>query len=204
MRRCCYLIVLGLVVGLASVSHGDKGISKQVATLPTTVPNFTALDDRAALEAVDAIVVNHRALERELTSQLDAEKTPANRKVLLIYALGQLRSVWAVSSLVKIVDFKAPFTGPKDDIARWGPYPAVDALTAIGNPAVQRIVDVLPTEKSMLRIRLMLTVIWQVEGNKPGQAWLESALAAAKEDSVKESLRNALKTYQTLASGLGK
>jgi hypothetical protein len=205
MRRCYFVIGLGLLIGLASVTYGEKETSRQVTTMTSSAPNFIGLTEKAASEAADAIVANHRTMEQELTTQLDAEKTPDKYKVLLIYTLGQLRSTWAVPSLVNIVDFRAPFRdGPPSDIGRWGEYPAVDALTAIGTPAVRHIVEVLATEQNAARVRLMLTIIWQVEGRKPGQAWIEAALAAAKEDSAKKNLQNALKAYQTLVSELEK
>lgn len=191
--------IIGILFGIGAIGSG-----KAPSMPATTRPSFAALDDKAASIAADEIVANYRALEQELTAQLDSDKTPPRRKVLLVYALGQLRSRWAVASLVNIVDFRAPFIDPKIDVARWGEYPAVDALTAIGDAAVVRIVEVLPNEKDPARVRLMLTVIWQVEGSAPGRAWLEDALAAAQGDAAKQNLRNALTAFQKLASELEK
>jgi hypothetical protein len=203
MRMKYYsVILLGLLVGLVSDIRGEKGGGKDVTSKPPPVPDFTKLDDRPASDAADAIVVDRQTLERGLRWQLDAGGTPEKRKVLLIYALGQIRSDWAVPSLVKIVDFEAPFTDPKLSLARWGPYPVVDALTAIGDPAVRRIVNILPSEKKDLRVHLLLTVIWQVDGEKLGRARLENAIVAAHDDATKNSLQSALKAFMTLASHL--
>ena len=195
------LIVTGVVL-CTVILETQAATPKSVSD--SSIPDFTALDDKAASTAVNKIVSDQYALEQELTSQLDAQKTPAKRKVLLIYALGQLRSRWAVPSLIKIVDFPAPFMDPAIDIRRWGQHPAVDALTAIGDPAVFRIIKILPDEKDPVRVGLLLMLIYQVEGANPVQARLEDALAAAHEDTAKQNLQNALKEYRTMVSQLNK
>ena len=171
----------------------EKVVSTSIA------PDFAALDDKAASDAANKLIADRRTLEQNLTTQLDAVKTPDNRKVLLIYTLGKLRSRWAVASLIKVIDFKAPFMDPKFDVARWGSHPAVDALAGIGDPAVIGIVDTLSTEKDDARVRLMVMVIYRVEGAKPGQARLETALAKAHDDTAKQNLQNALSAYRELA-----
>lgn len=199
--KCYGIILLAALVGLVAVSsRGEKEATETQPAKAGSVPNFAALDDKAASDAADAIVADRFVMERDLTAQLDSEKTPANRKVLLVYVLGRMRSRQAVASLVKMVDFKAPFVEPKISVGRWDAFPAVEALAEIGVPAVRRIVQVLPKETDAQRVRLMLTVIRQVEGQKPGLAWLENALAGAKDDTEKENLRNAIKQYGGPAS----
>ena len=197
-------VVFGFILVAAVLSIGAYGTGTIPASSSPTAPDFSALDDQAASKAADAIVADRRALEQSLTAQLDSEKTSAKRKVLLIYVLGQLRSDWATASLIKIVDFKAPFTDPAIDVGRWGEYPVVDALTAIGKPAVFRIVEALPNENDPLRVRLMLTVIHQVEGAKPGAAWLERGLAKAPDDASRKAIQNALKSFRELAAQFDK
>jgi hypothetical protein len=168
---------------------------------PFAPPNFNALDDRSASAAADKIVADRLALEQNLTSQLNAQETPPKRKVLLIYALGHLRSRWAIASLINIVDFPAPWSDPKSD-RRWGSYPVVDALTSIGDSAVFQIVRTLPTEKDPKRIHQLLMVIYRVEATKPGEARLQDALANARDDAAKQNLQQALTAYRELAAGL--
>ena len=181
------------------VSGGDDKIVTRL-----TVPNFASLEDKAALDAMDAIVADHRAMEQELTSQLDSKTMPAKRKVLLIYALGQLRSVWAVPSLVKIVDFPAPFRDPASDTGRWGQYPVVNALTSIGDRAVDRIIEIIPAETDPLRLRLFFTVIHQVEGSKGGRIRLTEALAKANSDVAKRNLQRALGAFDSYVAPFDK
>jgi hypothetical protein len=190
--------LMGVVVLLA---FGGSFATSPVSAGSPKIPVFRDLDDKAASDAADALVENYHTTEKELTSQMDSGKTSASRKLLLIYVLGEMRSSWAVPSLVGIVDFPAPFLkGLPSDISPWGHYPAVDALTSIGNPSVTRIIDVLSTETNPLRMQLMFTVIYQVEGNKRGRIDIEDALATTKDDSAKRNLQNALTAYNSLMS----
>jgi hypothetical protein len=116
----------------------------------------------------------------------------------LIYLLGELRDVRAVSSFIKFIDLKAPRIDPRIRKPRWGDYPAAEALTKIGTQSVRILVLRLAEEQTKLRRQLMVTVIWEVEGEKAGRATLEVALTQQTNDAARTNMRASLEAFDAL------
>jgi len=117
-------------------------------------------------------------------------------RVYVIYLLGELRAHKAISVLIKYIDLKATRNDPKTRIARWGPYPAQEALVKIGRHAVWMILDKLPDEKNELRRRLMSHVIIDVHGRDIGAILIRKRLDLEKDPARWANLEAAQQYFE--------
>jgi hypothetical protein len=130
----------------------------------------------------------------------------------LIYVLGELRDVRAAPWLAEHIDFKAPRLDPAFRKARWGEYPAAEALTKIGPMALREISSKLPKDQTELRRKLMISVIRDVmrtfirdvQGESCGRIVLEDAFSSQSTDAAKANLKLSLEAYDALAKPIQK
>jgi hypothetical protein len=186
---------------LFSFSLGMGGTASRPVS---TVPQFAALTQTAASDAANKLVADRRTLETDLLGQFDDAATPDDRRVFLIYLLGQLRSQNAATSLAKSIDFSAPFVDPKTNVGRWGPYPVVDALINIGGTAKTVALEALSTDTNELRTNLFVTVLHDIDGAKMGRISLQLYLESVKEPERRQRLEKALAAFDRLVSQLDK
>lgn len=110
----------------------------------------------------------------------------------IIYLLGQLRAVKAVKVLTDMIDYKATIGDDKNKIARWGPFPAQEALSNIGMPAVDEILRRIGKEADAARRDLMCIVIHEVVGTDVGRFMLARKFEAETIATNKANLQAAL------------
>lgn len=166
---------------------------------PMTVPDFAATPGEELDEAVNRVAQSYHGAALELVRQLRKGGLPNDRTVYLVYLLGQLRAVYAVTILIDNIHLEAEKVDPKDRIGRWGPYPAQQALARIGKPAVNMILDRIGKENSELRRKLMCLVICDVDGNEIGRLLLRARLDKAS-GVEKNNLDLALKYMKEVAA----
>ena len=120
------------------------------------------------------------------------ERLQANKPLQVRWAmfyLGKRKAKEGVPVLLKYLDYRYTTCGILEES-----YPAVRALTQIGQPAADAAFDALVgNEQSDLRVRLLAAVVGAVDGAKPAKDRLEKALASAKDDAQKKRLQLALK-----------
>jgi hypothetical protein len=99
-----------------------------------------------------------------------------DKEVLAIYLLGQLRpsDTNAITFLIENIDLKALKMDPPSGLARWGEYPAREALSNIGQPAINPLIEALPNEGKELRRQLIWKTLVGIEvdddsGLKPSE-----------------------------------
>jgi hypothetical protein len=114
-------------------------------------------------------------------------------KSLAFYLLGELRpqDANAIELLIDNIDFRAPKLDPALGPARWGFYPAQQALMKIGKPVVSPILNHLPNETNELRMRLLCQVIHNIEGKESAQREIKKKLG-----EVQNNLQSALKELE--------
>jgi hypothetical protein len=189
------IVVLVLLFCAAALPGG--GDVKSVA-IGLHIPDFKALTYPAGDQQVDGFVNSYFSQINNLIQQLETGRLSGEQQTYVIYVLGQLRASHASTALVEIIDFEAPKTDPKFKIARWGRYPAMEALVDIGRPAVNEILAKASRPQSESRLKQMAEVIHDVEGGKFGKLILEGSIAKAPTEEAGNNLRALLKHFDDL------
>ena len=162
------------------------------------IPDFQAQLSELTSKAVDQVAKSYREVIGDIKGQLDQGHLSNEGRVYAIYLLGQLRAAEAVTVLIENIDFTAARVDSKVGIGRWGMYPAQEALGKIGTPAVNIILEKLPTERDGLRRKLMCLVISDVEGKAVGTMLVKVRFDEESDASRKASLGLALQVMEGL------
>jgi hypothetical protein len=162
------------------------------------IPDFRTQAAEETNKAVDQIVKAYREIVADVLGQLRDGNLANEGKVHAIYVLGQLRATAAVTVLIEDIDLKASKFDPKVGLGRWGSYPAQEALSKIGNPAVNMILDRLPGEKDELRRKLMCFVLIDVEGKPFGKLRLKLKYDEETDPAKKKNLELALGIFDMM------
>jgi len=122
-----------------------------------------------------------------------------DQKHLAILLLGDLRAAEAVSILFENLEYKNPKSLDIDarmDEGAW--YPAVEALSKIGMPAIDSVIEKLGiySEDSQVR-RNCCWIIKKVLGVKLGRYKLQLATDETQNETVKKNLKAALPYLKT-------
>ena len=188
------LCVLVLCAWGISLLGGEKAVSRDYKI---RVDRFVSLSEKKSDQASEHILKTRADIAHDLMAQL-RDNSSVEAKVYLIYLLGELRYGRAANLLTDHIDLKAPRLDVASAIRRWGPYPAADALTSIGAPAIGEISSRLPKDQTDLRRKLMVGVIWDIKGDKCGRILLEGALAEQTTDPAKANLKASLDAFDSL------
>ena len=101
-------------------------------------------------------------------------------KVYCVYLLGELRADEAVPALLTLIDFEGvPDHNSNRRRARWGRYPASEALAKIGSPAVGPVTAALGDESGETRRKLMVRVLRDILGSDTANFVLQRAVDSA-------------------------
>lgn len=156
-------------------------------------PDFRSQSAEKLDQTVEQIVSTHRQVSADAIRQLRDGNLSDDGKLYAVYLLGELRATAAVTTLLENIDLKATRGDLKGGIGRWGMYPAQEALSKVGTPAVQMILDLLPAERSELRRQLMCMVITDVEGKEFGGTLVKLRLEQEADPSRRANLELALR-----------
>ena len=192
---CCIGVLL-----IFLLNNCRDNIMSNTKEYATKIPDFGAPPSESMSKGVDHVVDTYHEMVAEVMSQLSQDNLSNEGKVYAIYLLGQLRATKSVPILIENIDLVAPRVDTKGAIGRWGMYPAQEALSKIGKPAVNMIVDMLPDEKNELRRKLMCFVLADVDGAEVAKFNLSRALATESEPVRKGNLQSA----QMILEGLPK
>lgn len=162
------------------------------------IPDFRGQASDNMNQTVDEVVKSYHQITVDIIGQLRQANLSNEGMVYCIYLLGQWRAAEAVTILIEKIDLKAAKVDPKGAKGRWGMYPAQDALAKIGQPAVNVILDKLPTERDELRRKLMCNVISNVEGKDFGIILLKLRQDQESDPMKKSYLALALKILEDM------
>ena len=151
---------------------------------------------------VDKIVQSKPKVTSEyvdgLVRQIRQDNVPDEGKVFAIYLLGILRTTnaAAVQVLIDRLDLKAPRRDPASRLVRWGTFPAQRALARAGTPAVEGVLNSIPTESNGLRLHLMSAVLYDAVGKNTGIALVKRRLANELDLTKRANLESVLKELE--------
>ncbi len=139
-----------------------------------SIPDFDV--SRWHMDAdIDAPVKARAAVAADLIAQAQKGKT-RNARTYGVYLLGELRADEAVPTLLTLIDFEGvPDHNSNSRHARWGRYPACEALAKIGSPAVGLLVGDLADEGSASRRRLVVGTLRDILGKDVAEFVLKKA-----------------------------
>jgi hypothetical protein len=156
----------------------------------TNPPDFSQLSYEDAGRALNKEVRKKIAPEyvTNLVNQLRKRDLASDKKVFVICLLGELRPT-DKNSMEALIDDVAFVPPQADDHTwkRWGSFPSAKALTDIGMPAVDPILNHLSVETNALRRQLMCDVLIRVEG-KSGVHYNEEEGKKIMQGQVNERL----------------
>jgi hypothetical protein len=178
MRNSSRAAVAGVCfLATACLLVGDEPNTKETKYI-LTIPRLENVQQEDVDDTVNATTEAYNAAIGNLVSQLNGVKTNDDT-TYAIYLLGALRARAAVWGLVKIIDFKAEHIDVKLRIARWGEYPAQEALSKIGSPSAPVVLEALGKEDNELRQKLMLMVLRDCYGKDVADFVLQKAAQSA-------------------------
>jgi hypothetical protein len=187
--------VTAVVLASALIIGGGK-VMPDSREYIVRIPDLRAQPSDSMSQGADQVVQSYRAMIADLIGQFQ-QGIPSNEgKVYAIYLLGELRAREGVATLIENINLKAAHVDDKGGIGRWGMYPAEEALSKIGRPAVNMILDLLPTENDDTRRQLMCMVIADVEGKDLGRMILKQRVDAESDRTRKTSLEKAMKLLE--------
>jgi hypothetical protein len=158
--------------------------------------NLGKMSYKDASDFINKVVDQNDNLIATLAKEISQTNFPADSKVCAIYLLGELRAKDRVSiqALMERIDFVAPRQDLRINIARWGMYPAEEALEKIGMPAVQAAVETyIPKEESQVKRHLMTMLLQDVLGRELAISFVEQRLAKESDPKNSAGLEMALK-----------
>lgn len=203
MMRIAMVLVLfaGLTVE-AMCLGSSEGRPGYLTQLRSADPKEREEGARAISGQQKALVAELVALASEDVERLHPEVPNSaypwrDSKHLSILLLGELRAVEAVPVLIEDIGYKNPrsivATEPLD---KDGWYPAVEALSKIGMPAIEPIIKKLGGyDEECLGRELCCWVIKKVLGPRLGRVRLEIAIEESKKPEVKKNLQAAVNKY---------
>jgi len=214
MKRTVLSFVVYASMALASDIYANNN-SETNAGCVTNPPALETMPYQQASDAVSEELLHIQAIKSKrigpeyitnIVTMLRRGKLDVDTRVLAIYLLGELHpdDTNSVTVLIENIDLKAVKIDPPGSSARWGQYPAQEALIKIGRPTVDLILQVLPNETKELRRYLMCDALVKIEGwNKPDfnkaegqkivQAQINEKLASESDPIKRTNLELALK-----------
>ncbi len=197
MKKAVKTLIGLMIFSSAIFLYGGGDAKKSGTEYSIRVDQYSKLTRLESDKATEQLLKTHADVAGDLIGQLQ-QNPSAETKVYLIYLLGQIRDVRAVGVLTDNIDHKAPKLDLASRIARWGDYPAAEALANIGIMSIQEIAVRLPKEQPELRRKLMVTVIRDTFGERLGRLYLDELAAEQKTDEAKKHLKMSLDAFDSL------
>jgi hypothetical protein len=119
-------------------------------------------------------------------------------KVYSCYILRIYRYEGAASDLCRIIDLKAKNIDKHKKIARWGEYPAQEALTSIGKNAIGYSIAALSNESNQTRRDLFCRTLVQVEGKKFARELIKDEIEKETNSEKIGKLEDALRSKEII------
>lgn len=209
-----------LAVGLFVSNKDSQEVRNQPSESEKSYENpyagLTSRDLKEREQAAEAVHNEHTELIKRLI-QLAAQKVERrfpddptssypwhDSKHLSLLLLGDLRAVEAVLVLLENLEYKNPKTilvWEQLGIGGW--YPAAEALSKIGTPAVGPTIDKLGAYPPEARGNLICCwILREILGVRLARLRLQIAIEETKDEAVKTNLTAALPDFKTLQEKL--
>ncbi|MHC4529921.1 MAG: hypothetical protein ACYS29_18790 [Planctomycetota bacterium] len=144
-------------------------------------------NEDAVDQMVDGVVKGYNETVGSLRRQLKQPNLPNMTKVKVAYALGELRAREGTWVLMENINLVAERGDLAIDIARWGQYPAREALVKIGRYASRTIMDIIGSQKfAQPSVDGYAAVLAEIEGASYAVMKLKDRMRKAKDATVKQ------------------
>jgi hypothetical protein len=140
-------------------------------------------------DLIEGILARYEQTVSDLIQRLKEPNLANMAKVKIVYALGELRALQARKILVKNINLMPERGAPAIDIAiaRWGQYPAREALVKIGGYASRTIMDIIGSQKfAQPSVDGYAAVLAEIEGPSYAVMKLKDRMRQAKETAAKQ------------------
>jgi len=144
MKQLFYLGICTLLVGILTLAVTGAEMKNRYEF---ALADYRTMPEDEADKMTMAMLQTYSAATSNLIRQLHDRNMPNMAKVKIIYLLGELRVLAATGVLIENINLTAERMDPKDRIARWGPYPAREALVKIGPYASRIIMQIIGSPK---------------------------------------------------------
>ena len=212
----CIVAITAFSIG-SSFSHNDlrqkdiKRLKSDQSTGLTTIAGLTSENRKDREKAVDRIRKERTELIKDLI-ELAAEEVELlpssdpifaqypwhDSKHLAILLAGDLRAAEAIPILLENLEYRNPRRLWGSSLDKDGWYPAVEALSEIGMPAVGPTITKLGTYPSKSQRReLCCWILKRILGVRLARLRLQIAIEETRDQPVKENLIAALPYFKT-------
>jgi len=200
------IILLAVCVSVTTVCLSVGGV------LSPYVTGLKSMNQQEREKAAEAIREQHQQLIQELIelaavkvkpvpskSTQDVEYIRHAAKHLAIVLLGDLHAVEAVPVLLDNLEYRNPHILVFTSYLEEGQlYPATEALSKIGMPAVGPVIDKLGKFSEQEKgYSICCWIIKEILGLRLGKVRLEMAIEEAKDETVRKNLTAALPYFKT-------
>lgn len=170
---------------ISSLIKGDAGSEERTYVLK--VKEFSVLERQARDEVVDGLTKAYDACIDDLINQVKASKQNDMSRAYPIYLLGRMRGSKAVSLLIDNIDWS--YDGNETSIhpGKWGKFPALEALSAIGLPSVFQGVERLAIEEKPQRREMLCSLLAGIESVSFAKQRVAVKVAAETDTKRKEN-----------------
>lgn len=177
------------IVALAFLSCLILGAGNKMGKVhQLLVPDYSAVPEDQADKMTNELLVAFNGAAGDLIAQLDGRPGLSNRaKVLIIYSLGGLRALRATWVLIENMNLVAERMDIKGGIARWGRYPAREALVKIGRYASRGIISIVGSHKfDKTKVDGYAAVLSEIDTPKYALMKLKDRLEKAEDEAARK------------------
>ena len=199
MKQLSYLGICTLLVGILTLAVTGAEMKTRYEF---ALADYRTMPEDKADEMTMAMLKTYSAATSELIRQLHVRNMPNMAKVKIIYLLGELRVLVATGVLIKNIDLVAEQMDPKTRIARWGPYPAREALVKIGPYASRMIMNIIGSPKfDEAKLDGYAAVLREIESPRYALMKLQDRLSEAKGETLRGQYEAVVARIKTLYLG---
>ena len=194
MKRFPFFVLVICLVALGvPVKGGAQKVSEKpkLTRLTEAVLAALRLQGGAQKERLAALSNEYADLEVALIREFDKANS-VEQKSAVVFLMGRYRLAVCVRHLAENLTLKYESTEDNHKKPLWGMYPAVEALTRIGKPAIWHMLRNIETGKSDEFRRLSTEVIRKIEGTEVACFILGLEIKKAKDEKGRARLEGAL------------
>lgn len=163
-KRVLWLLSMILVAATATrpQTTGGAGLSEKEIT--ELMQKLERLDDPARMRLLSDVDGQRRELLSALLKQAGTASSPVVQAAA-IFLIGRYRLSDGAAELARRIDFAPPVQRIPEPEPLWEKYPAMEALIAIGQPAIPQVIRLLAGDQNPLRRSLALKVLRYVDND---------------------------------------
>lgn len=185
-----------LVMRLAGPQEQVVGKVQEKMTLAQQVKAVLHLEGKQQKEQLAQLTKDFRDMEDLLIEELD-RATTVDQKSATVFLMGWYRCDMCVRELAANVTLQYESKEPNAKLPLWRTYPAVEALTRVGKPAIKPMLGNIESGKSDEFRRLSTETIRRIEGKEVGRFILQQQIKKTRDEIGRKRLEGALEYLES-------